>query len=232
MTASEVVSEIALEVAARLAEKSSGAVAATPVVVMVTGPPAMGKTALCVEIARQIGNDQVVTVVDDREIYSREVRETLGVTGIDHAARDMGRLRRDLITLCAGNSVADKSYKRYPDRAPRLVSRGTLVAKPIILLDGFAWGYEDFDGLWDLKYVLLPRTFEQSARMSTRRDQAERHYSGPQADAKHRVTYETYARHEEMLRRNADRVYRVSADYRFEVEPGTANHIPRPNSSP
>lgn len=222
MTAAEVASEIAADIAARL---ESGPAS---LVVMVTGPPAMGKTALCTDIAGRLGSDRVLTLVDDREIHSREVREDLGVTGIDHAARDMDQLKRDLIALRAGVSVADKSYERYPDRAPQSVPRGTLAPKPVILLDGFAWCYQDFDRLWDLKYVLLPRSFELSERMSSRRDQAERHYSDDQAEAKHRVTYETYARHEDTLRRDADRIYRVSADYRFELEPAGAA---RPTSS-
>jgi uridine kinase len=218
MTAAEVASEITRDIVVRLAEESARAGVSKPVVVMVTGPPATGKTALCAEIAGRLGIDRVATLVDDREIYSRAVRERLGVTGIDHAARDMDRLKRDLISLREGKSVPDRSYERYPDRAPRLVSCGTLAPKAVILLDGFAWCYQDFDGLWDLKYVLLPRSFEQSARMSSGRDTAERHYSDQQADTKHRVTYEAYARHGQTLRRDADRIYRVSADYRFEVE--------------
>ena len=218
MTAAEVASVITRDVVARLAEASAGAGVSNPVVVMVTGPPATGKTALCAEIAGRLGGYRVLTLVDDREIYSRDVREGLGVTGIDHAARDMDQLKRDLIALLTGKPVPDKSYERYPDRAPRLVCRGTLAPKAVVLLDGFAWCYQDFDGLWDLKYALLPRSFEQSARMSSGRDTAERHYSDQQAEAKHRVTYEAYARHEHTLRRDADRIYLVSADYRFEVE--------------
>ena len=212
MTAADLAEEITREVGVCLEEKSG------PVVVMVTGPPAMGKTALCTEVARRLGRDRVLTLVDDREIYSREVRDRLGVTGIDHAARHMGQLQRDLIALRKGRTVPDKAYRRCPDRAPRLVSSGTLSPKAVILLDGFAWCYPDFDGLWDLKYVLLPSSFEQSERMSSRRDKAERHYSDHQADAKHRATYKTFARHESTLCRNADRVYRVSADYQFELE--------------
>ncbi len=218
MTAAEVASVITRDIVAHLAEASAGAGVSSPVVVMVTGPPATGKTALCAEIAGRLGVNRVLTLVDDREIYSRDVREELGVTGIDHAARDMDQLKRDLISLREGKSIPDRSYERYPDRDPRLVSRGTLAPKAAILLDGFAWCYQDFDGLWDLKYVLLPRSLEHSARMSAGRDTAERHYSDQQADAKHRVTYEAYVRHEHTLRRDADRIYRVSADYRFEVE--------------
>ncbi len=210
MTAAAVGSEIAQEILARLAER------ATRVVVMVTGPPATGKSSLCARISEKVGCDRVLTLVDDREIYSRRVRAALDVSGIDHAARDMDQLKHDLLSLRSGLAVPDKVYQRFPDRDPALEARGPLNPKPVILLDGFAWCYEDFDGLWDLKYVLLPRSFEQSEQMSARRDKAERHYGDPQADVKHRITYRTYADQQRTLRRNAHRIYRVSADYQFE----------------
>ena len=189
-----------------------------PVVAMVTGPPATGKTVLCAKISERLGAAQVLTLVDDREIHSRKVRESLGVTGIDHKARNMAQLKQDLSSLRRGMAVLDKVYERFPDRDPEVVSRGSLDPKPVVLLDGFAWCYEDFDGLWDLKYVLLPYSFEHSEKMSISRDKDERHYGNDQAASKHLITYRAYSRHEDHLRRRADRIYRVSSDYDFRVE--------------
>ena len=219
MTAAEVGSEIAQEILTRLTERS------THVVVMVTGPPATGKSSLCARISQKVGCDRVLTLVDDREIYSRRVRAARKVSGIDHAARDMDQLKQDLLSLRGGLAVPDKVYQRFPDRDPELAARGSLDPRPVILLDGFAWCYEDFDGLWDLKYVLLPGSFEQSEQMSARRDKAQRHYGDQQADVKHRITYRTYADQQRTLRRSAHRIYRVSADYQFEE---VRESLPRP----
>ncbi len=192
------------------------------VVVVVSGPPATGKTTLCENITEELGRERVVTLCDDRELHSRALREQLGVSGIDYRARDMKRLKADVSAICRGVSIPNRIYRRRSGEEPELVTEGTLDPKPIVLLDGFAWCYRDFDGMWDLKYLLLPYAFEDSERMSIARDMEERYYYDSQAELKHFICYRTYFHHVERVRESARRIYRVSPEYRYLEEDSLA----------
>jgi len=189
-----------------------------PVVVLIGGPPAAGKTTLCEAVKEQLGEDAVAVLCDDRELYSRGVRDELGMNGIDHGARDMQQLKTDLASFVRGGPIADKTYNRSEPGNPEVKTFGSLQPRPVVLLDGFSWCYEDFVGMWDLKYVFLPRSFADSEKMSVERDLDERSYNAAEAEFKHAVTYRTYSENIDKVRQGAHRIYRVSAGHEFTVE--------------
>ena len=188
------------------------------VVAMICGPPGTGKTKLCTVIKNQLGPDSVAVLCDDRELYSRAVRRELGINGIDRRARDMEHLKADLASFAGGSSIPDKVYDRSHPGSPEVKAVGSLQPKSVVLLDGFTWCYENFDGLWDLKYVLLPHRFEDSEKMSLDRDRRERSYSEAEAESKHASCYRTYIENIDRVRQGAHRLYRVSAGREFTPE--------------
>ena len=105
------------------------------------------------------------------------MRDELGINGIDRRARDMQQLKSDLASFVGGSPIANKVYDRSTPDSPKVQTVGSLQPKPVVLLDGFSWCYEDFDGMWDLKYAFLPHSFEASEEMSMERDLAERSYN-------------------------------------------------------
>ena len=188
------------------------------VVAMICGPPGTGKTQLCTFIKNQLGPDRVAILCDDRELYSRAVRKELGINGIDHKARDTEQLKADLASFVTGSAIPDKVYDRSHPDSPEVKTLGSLQPKPVVLLDGFTWGYENFDSLWDLKYVFLPHSFEDSEKMSMDRDRRERSYSQAEAESKHASCYRTYMENIERVRHRAQRLYRVSPRHEFTPE--------------
>lgn len=212
MTTDQVALQLAGEIARRIGPGASA------LVVMICGPPATGKTTLCNAIKKQLGPDSVAVLCDDRELYSRAVREELGINGIDRKARDMEQLKTDLASLVTGSAIPDKVYDRTNPGNPEAKTVGSLQTKPLVLLDGFTWCYEDFDGLWDLKYVFLPDNFEDSERMSMDRDRRERSYSQAEAESKHASCYRTYMENIDRVRQGARRLYRVSRRHEFTPE--------------
>ena len=212
MTIGQVALQIAGEIERRIGTRSDA------FVVMVCGPPGKGKTTLCNAIKKQLRPDRVAVLCDDRELYSRAVRGELGINGIDRRARDMERLRADLGSFTGGSSIPDKVYDRSNPGSPEVKSVGSLQPKPVLLLDGFTWCYEDFDGLWDLKYVFLPHSFEDSEKMSMDRDRRERSYSQADAESKHASCYRAYMENIDRVRQGARRIYRVSPRHEFTPE--------------
>ena len=212
MTTDQVALQLAGEIERRIGPRSDA------FVVMICGPPGTGKTTLCHAIKKQLRPDSVAVLCDDRELYSRAVRRELGINGIDRRARDMERLKADLASFAGGSSIPDKVYDRWHPGSPEVKTLGSLQPKPVVLLDGFTWCYENFDGLWDLKYVFLPRTFQDSEKMSLDRDRRERSYGQADAESKHASCYRTYMENIDRVRQGARRLYRVSAGREFTVE--------------
>ena len=212
MTADQVVSQLAGEIKSRI---GTGAGA---LVVMLCGPPGSGKTTLCNAIKTRLGEEIVAILCDDRELFSRRVRDELGINGIDRRARDMQQLKSDLASFVGGSPIADKVYDRSTPDSPKVKTVGSLQPKPVVLLDGFSWCYEDFDGMWDLKYVFLPHSIKGSEEMSMERDLAERSYNAAEAESKHNLAYRTYTENIDNVRQSASRIYRVSARHDFMPE--------------
>ncbi|MFN0169436.1 MAG: hypothetical protein ACKV22_23685 [Bryobacteraceae bacterium] len=186
-----------------------------PVIVMITGPPATGKTTLSRNIREELGPEGVVTLCDDRELHTRDVRRGLGISGIDPRARNMLQnvaTEEDLFRLSRGQPIREKAYKRLPNTQPDIVDIGELAPGSVILLDGFAWCYPDFDGMWDLKYVLLPYLIKESELMSIERDLRERFYVDTEAHFKHFLCYRTYIQHRDILRDNAQSILGSQVD--------------------
>ena len=212
MTTDQVALQLAGEIERRIGPRSDA------FVVMICGPPGTGKTTLCHAIKKQLRPDSVAVLCDDRELYSRAAREELGINGIDRRARDMEHLKADLASFAGGSAIPDKVYERSNPDSPEVKTLGSLQPRPVVLLDGFTWCYENFDGLWDLKYVFLPHSFEDSEKMSMDRDWRERSYSQAEAESKHASCYRTYMENIDRVRQGARRLYRVSRRHEFTPE--------------
>ena len=212
MTTAQVASQIIADVE-RLMKERPG-----PAVVLIGGPPAAGKTTLCEAVKERLGEDAVAVLCDDRELYSRGVRDELGMNGIDQGARDMQQLKADLASFVGGAPIANKTYDRSEPGNPEVRTFGLLQPRPVVLLDGFSWCYDDFVGMWDLKYVFLPHSFSDSEKMSVVRDLDERSYNAAEAESKHNLAYRTYKENIDKVRQGAHRIYRVSAQHEFTAE--------------